>query len=57
MERLLNISFDIVQEKHMYESLKCEPIRSKVRIPVLESRLHLTSLINLRQHQNITQIS
>ena len=23
MERLLNISFDIVQEEHKYESLKC----------------------------------
>jgi len=27
---LYNISFDIVQEKHKYESLKCEPINSKL---------------------------
>jgi len=26
MERLLNISFDIVQEEHKYEPLKCELI-------------------------------
>jgi len=30
MERLLNISFDIVQEEHKYESLKCIPISSKL---------------------------
>jgi len=29
MEKLLNISSDIVQEEHKYESLKCEPNNSK----------------------------
>jgi len=30
MKRLLNISFDIVQEECKYEFLKCEPISSKL---------------------------
>jgi len=30
MERLLNISFDIVQEEHKYGFFKYEPINSKL---------------------------
>jgi hypothetical protein len=30
MKRLLSISFDIVQEEHKYEFLKCEPISSEL---------------------------